>query len=323
MDFKFVNLLTNTYKIAIHSICFTKMNQQFLQINQHYAGKNIQGKRNYQEDDFGFDNSKPAGLLITLADGMGGHKGGATASSCTIQTFMRTYRAMSGKVAVCLGQSLQQANQQLVLETNKQPALAGMGCTFVGVVIKAGQLEWISIGDSPLWVYRAGRLYRLNADHSMKPILQEQVRRGDLTPKAAETHWNRNMLRSALTGTRLDLVDQSHEPFRLCSGDRVLLASDGIFTLSDLEISKILAQPLSAKKTVDLLLKAVQDKAKPTQDNTTALVVKIPNEVKAIPSASRRQTKILLPVAILIVLSLIFWAHLRIVDVTELIARFF
>jgi len=192
---------------------------------------------------------------------------------------MDSYHAVSGRAATRLYKALQQANFQLALKAQSKTELKGMGCTFVGVAIHDEQLEWISVGDSPLWLYSAGQLHRLNADHSMKPLLQEQVRRGKLSPEVLAIHPDRNMLLSALAGTKIELIDQSSTPIELYPDDRVLLASDGIFTLSDAEIGKILGKPLPAKKLVNELLKAVNKKGKHAQDNTTVLVVDISDEI--------------------------------------------
>jgi len=246
----------------------------FLINNEEFAGERIQGKRHYQEDDFGFDNSQPQDFLMVLADGMGGHKGGAFASDCAIKTFMNSYHAVSGRVAERLQQALQKTNQQLALEVQSKPKLKGMGCTLVGAALSEAQIEWVSVGDSPLWLYKkAGQLVRLNADHSMKPILKELVRLGEIMPGELATHPDRNMLRAAIVGGKIDLIDQSSAPLE--AGDRILLASDGILSLSETEIANILDQSLSAKALVKKLLVAVDNKGKRNQDNTTALVVKM------------------------------------------------
>jgi serine/threonine protein phosphatase PrpC len=156
--------------------------KQFLIHNKDYAGDKIQGQRIAQEDDFGFDNSRTSDFLMILADGMGGHQGGDYASRYAIKTFMEHYESTSGEVNKRLWRALHETNTQLGLEAKTQSKLKGMGCTLVGAVFNGKQLEWISVGDSPLWLYRAERLYRLNADHSMKPILQEMVQDGELTP---------------------------------------------------------------------------------------------------------------------------------------------
>jgi len=255
-----------------------RLTNEFLTIDKEYAGDFIQGGRNYQEDDFGFDNSRPFDFLMVLADGMGGHQGGAEASRCAIKSFMNAYHITKGSVAKRLQEALEITNQQVGIAAKSEPNLKGMGCTLVGVVFNGEQLEWISVGDSPLWLYNAGELRRLNADHSMKPILEEQVQRGDLTPKAARKHSLRNMLISAITGAPLKLIDQSS--IKCYPGDRILLASDGLFTLSEHKISQILSQSLPSNQFVKHLLLAVTKKRRTNQDNTTVLVLNIPNNTQ-------------------------------------------
>jgi protein phosphatase len=254
------------------------MTTPFLEPDKHYAGQRIQGKRNYQEDDFGFDNQIPSDFIMMVADGLGGHQGGAHASHCVVQSFLKHYRTSSGTVAQRLQKALEQANLQLAKDAEDNSKLYGMGCTLVAVVFHDHQIEWISVGDSPLWLYdsQVDQLHRLNLDHSMKVLLQERVHRGELTPAEAERHPERNLLFSALTaGNPIELVDTSPEPLTLLEGDRILLASDGIFTLSDEEIANILRGDLTAQQFVDELLMAVEAKNQRNQDNTTVLVVKI------------------------------------------------
>ena len=284
-----------------------RLAKQFLTIDEDYTGGRIQGERNSQEDDFGFDNSKANDFLLILADGMGGHEGGAVASSLAITTFMDAYHAISGNVTKRLRYALRKTNQQLALRKKPYPELKDMGCTLVGVALSDEQMGWISVGDSPLWLYNAGRLERLNADHSMQPVLQQLLQQSELTSEEVANHPNRNMLRSAVTGEKIELIDQPSIPLELYPGDCILLASDGIFTLSEAEIRKILQQQdLSAQQLVQKLLKAVQDKGKSNQDNTTVLVVKIPDtmEVVKAPKIWRWQTGILLS---LLTLVLMLW----------------
>jgi len=280
---------------------------QFLIPNQHFAGQRIQGKRDYQEDDFGLDNTQPQELLMVLADGMGGHQGGAHASSCAVQSFMDAYQLSSGNAAQRLKHALQHANQKIAAEVQIHPELQGMGCTLVGVVVTEEQIEWISVGDSPLWLYdNTGKLRRLNADHSMKPILKEQVRRGFLTAQEANWHPERNVLFSALTGNPIEMIDQPPVPTELFPGDCILLASDGLFTLSDTEIAHCLQKNNPALETVNELLEAIKDKGLWNQDNTTALFVKIPKEL---PNSKKKPKILISNLLLFTLLGILFWSH--------------
>ncbi len=246
-----------------------------MKLNKHYFGDRIQGDRSYQEDDFGFDNGHPGDFLMILADGMGGHKGGQLASERAIQAFMDAYYVTNGNATQRLRTSLLKANEQLMLEKEAELALESMGCTLVAVAISKNTVEWVSVGDSPLWLFRNNKLQRLNADHSMKPVLKAQVEKGELTAEQAKTHPERNMLRSALTGKDIELIDQGKQP--IFPGDRIVLTSDGILSLTTREIEQqLLVTNINAQQAVNGLLDAIVAKAKAGQDNTTILLANIP-----------------------------------------------
>jgi protein phosphatase len=279
-----------------------------MKLNKHYFGQRIQGDRSYQEDDFGFDSSHRDDFLMILADGMGGYEGGALASERTIQAFMDSYYVSSGDTTQRLKFSLKKANNQLALEKQSDTALENMGCTLVAVAISSTSIEWISVGDSPLWLLREGRLYRLNADHSMKPELQKQVDAGELTVEQMKTHPDRNMLRSALMGNDIELIDQATKV--LNPGDKILLASDGILSLTPTEIKDSLTQFSNAKQAVSDLLGIVERKARVGQDNTTALVVCIP-DTQHFTIAGKHDWRLVVFLTILLV-HLLFWIAVQI-----------
>ncbi|MCK7461533.1 MAG: protein phosphatase 2C domain-containing protein [Sphingobacterium sp.] len=132
----------------------------------------------------------------------------------------------------------------MALEVATDPDnLRGMGCTLLAVVLTAEGLYWISVGDSPLWLWRRGRLRRLNQDHAYRSVLAEQVSAGEISAVEAASHPDRNALISAVTGEDLELVDLSRQPCTLKPSDQILLASDGVLTLSEQEIAAVLKSP--------------------------------------------------------------------------------
>ena len=246
----------------------------------HFAEKADVGERSAQEDYSVFQVGPNGGeLLAILADGMGGHSGGQVASHTAVNAFQATFRAYpTGSVATKLGVSLNQANTELSNAVRDEGHLDGMGCTLVGAHFSEEGLQWISVGDSPLFLYRGGALRRLNADHSMAPVIEESVRRGSITRQDALSHPDRHALRSAVTGTDITLIDTSTTPVPLLQGDIVILASDGLLTLSDKEICSVIKGKLgsSARDLSHALISAVAAKKKPRQDNTTVQVVVAP-----------------------------------------------
>ena len=149
-----------------------------------------------------------------------------------------------------------------------------MGSTLLAVVVSQRGLEWVSIGDSPLWLFRDGHLVRINSDHSMAPVLADMVASGRITEDEMAEDSNRHMLRSAVMGDEISLIDISSQPRDLKKGDLLLLASDGIMTLGEKEIVNILQemQGASLEENAVALLKAVEDVALPNQDNATVLL---------------------------------------------------
>lgn len=241
------------------------------------------GKRSSQQDGFAISGPIRAEggeetLLLILADGMGGHAGGTHASQTAIKAFTQTFERAGGKTGDRLKSALLESNTRLASEIEANQGLAGMGSTLLGVVVFSDKLEWISVGDSILWHYKDGQLVRLNADHSMRPVLDLQIARGELTARQAAQHPQRNELRSALVGEDIELIDSSASPVSVNSGDCIILGSDGVLTLSEEEIKNILKERsvLDPKKITSRLLDAVEQKKAENQDNTTILVAAPP-----------------------------------------------
>src|SRR5207302_9979746 len=116
------------------------------------------------------------------------------------------------------------------------PALNGMGCTLVGTAFGPAGVEWVSVGDSPMFLVRRGEIFLLNEDHSLAPEIDKLAAAGRMTWEDAKADPRRHFLRSALNGADMDLIDRSHRPLALEPGDVVILASDGIHTLSEPDI---------------------------------------------------------------------------------------
>ena len=244
------------------------------------ASRKSQGGRPYQEDDCAIvrlhDEQGRDVLLAVLADGMGGHAGGAVASDVATRSFVETFRSNGAAVSERLQAALTAANESIAHRSDKEPGLMGMGCTLVGLIAGPERLDWISVGDSPLWLFSGGTLRRLNEDHSMTPLLQARVQRGEMTANAAAMHPSRNALRSAVVGEDIPLVDLAFMSLTPQPGDIVLLASDGLCSLQDAEIQQILKRSPDgdAEAIADGLIAAVDALGRSDQDNTTVVVLR-------------------------------------------------
>ena len=250
------------------------------ELDRCFAARQIPGKREYQEDDYGLLDGRDLGLdgsehsMLLVADGMGGHVGGATASGLLSKTFVEAYPQAAGPIVDRLQACLEAANEAIADAIAENPELDGMGSTLVAAVVSSEGLNWINVGDSPLWLFRKGTLERLNADHSMAPILADLVAKGGMTEEDAARDPRRHALRSAIMGDDIHLIDVSSHPVAVEKGDRLLLASDGLLTLSNQEIAAILQKTQDAplEDSAAALIQAVEAAEHPYQDNTTLLL---------------------------------------------------
>ena len=249
------------------------------------AARATTGARAGQEDAFRLwpaegvarPNGKDGGLLAVLADGMGGHTGGAVAGQTACSTFAEVFSAATTPYEARLQSALDASNEALAKGVEQNAALKGMGCTLIGAWMDEVGLRWTSVGDSLLLLYRFPDVMRLNADHSLGSFLDEQARQNRITFSEAKQHHNRNALRSALTGSKIDLVDLRGEPLELRAGDWILLASDGICSLEGDEIADVVYnfRESTPAQMADGLIAAVVKKAVAGQDNTTVVAVRV------------------------------------------------
>ncbi len=219
-----------------------------------------------------------AGAMLVLADGLGGHESGADASRIVVDTFRdagnkgRFDKAETRRQA--LRDALERANSEIGQGVDPAHGHRGMASTVVAAVVAHGELSWVSVGDSHLYVWRKGRLAKLNEDHSQAGIM---VRSGQYKPGDPELQAVKSVLVSALTGRKLDIVDLPQTTFKIEVDDVLILASDGLNTLDDNEIERIVTEvrPQGAVRLSTVLLETVRSRRAPRQDNTTVAVARV------------------------------------------------
>ncbi len=221
-------------------------------------GGQHQGARPYQEDSWALRTLADGSLLAVVADGMGGHAGGAVASKTVVDALLSTVEGGGS-----LADGLQAANNAVRNKAAGDANLTGMGSTLVAATLKGSEISWISVGDSPLYLVFAGKLDRLNADHSLAPHIDALVRRGVITTEEAAAHPGRHTLREAVMGEPLKLIDEGRR--RLVPGATLLLCSDGIESLAHERIAA--AASMSVRGLIDAVLAA----KRAHQDNVTVI----------------------------------------------------
>lgn len=204
----------------------------------------IIGKRETQQDALACFRVSNTQQLFVLADGMGGHQGGETASKIVIETFLHDFADFTDDElsANALYTTLEHANRAIEEKAFEQPMLQGMGTTLIAVLIdEQGQFDYISVGDSPLYQTDAGSLKRINANHAFAEQLQQMVADGLLSAAEAAQHPQRHAITSAVAGGQMAQIDQGSGSLQV--GERLVLASDGVQTLSHEQLTAIITQP--------------------------------------------------------------------------------
>ena len=244
-----------------------------------------QGGRDYQEDaivtDFPFGSDSG---VVVLADGMGGHAAGDVASKIVVTEVYSELKFQSANfheferdIPAMMTSAAAGANACVRDHVNQNPQTRGMGATLVSLVLVENRMFWMSIGDSPLYLLRGGKLRQLNEDHSMAPQIDFMVQSGLLDPEVAKNHPDRNCLTSVILGDRVAKSDCPTDPFGLEIGDIVVVSSDGLQYLEESVIQKILYK-YRRRKSAEIagyLLEAIEDLADVDQDNVSFAVIKL------------------------------------------------
>jgi len=244
-----------------------------------------QGRRDYQEDAIitDFPLGSEVGFAV-LADGMGGHAAGDIASKIVVTEVFSELKLQSGgqdafkeNVSTILLEAALAANDCVKGHVSSNPGTSGMGATLLAPVFIGDQLSWVSIGDSPLFLFRNNALRQLNEDHSLAPQIDLMVASGMLGAEAGASHPDRNCLTSVLIGDEIPRIDCPNTPTQLLDGDLLILASDGLQFLSNDQIEAVLqhSSDKSSQAISEILLNSLTELGDPEQDNISFSVIKV------------------------------------------------
>lgn len=234
------------------------------------AGTDVGMRRDENQDSFGvIRKSNVHGYFI--ADGMGGVHGGATASRLAISTLEQTLPARAHELSVpLLREVVQTINFSIFDAGAKDPSLAGMGTTLVGVVFTPTSSFCINVGDSRLYRVRGDSIVQLSEDHT---LVRELVRSGAIKPEEAETHPVSHMLTRSLGPLERVDADCFALGEMVKEGDILVLCSDGLYNfVNDPEILGVVKQN-SLDDANQILINLANQRG--GADNITVLVVAV------------------------------------------------
>jgi PPM family protein phosphatase len=216
--------------------------------------------------------------LFIVADGMGGHAGGETASALAIDSVESFILETFKWFAQCKGKEQDQvladfqsalghANGRILAEAAERPELHGMGTTLTLAYSLNDELFVAHVGDSRCYLCRQGILYRLTRDHT---LVEEMVRHGALAAEEAAHHRWRHVITNAVGGDSAEVKVEVHK-VHLEGGDRVLLCSDGLTEMvSEEEINRIIQSEAEPEQACRRLVTRANEAG--GKDNITVVV---------------------------------------------------
>jgi PPM family protein phosphatase len=228
-----------------------------------------------QRDD-NQDRYLAAPPVFAVADGMGGHVGGAAAAEAVVEA-LRSLTGSEATTVQAIRLALQRADGEI--RAFQGPDKAGAGTTVAGVALVDGgdgpQWAVFHVGDSRVYRWHEGKVEQLTTDHS---VVQELLDAGYISDESAATHPQRHIITRALgVGPRPE-ADVILVP--IVPGERFLACSDGLTgELSDERIAALLGTDevpdvLAAQLTAD-----AEDVG--ARDNVTVVVLHIPSPAQS------------------------------------------
>lgn len=202
--------------------------------------------------------------LWAVADGMGGYRGGETASRIAVEQLARD---VAGSMP--LAKSISRIHHYILTLARSDPGYESMGATVVAVKTDGKGYEIAWVGDSRAYLWDGGKLTRLTRDHSYVQLLVDS---GIISEADALHHPERHVITQALGAEEVEdvYVDTIQGVFH--ENEKILLCSDGLTNeVDDAQISSILQQPLSEQILVDRLIEAANQNG--GSDNISAILV--------------------------------------------------
>ena len=207
-------------------------------------------RRDHNEDSLLIDVD--LGLFV-VADGMGGHAGGATASRLAVETirgellearkeepslFGSGAEGEDNPLPDLLGQAVERSCAVIFQAAQAEPELSGMGTTVTAVLVDGRGAFVAHVGDSRAYLLRSGHIYQVTQDHS---LVAEQLRMGAISADEARNSRFKNIITRSVgfeQSVQVDLMGLELEP-----GDSIVVCCDGLSNMvEDREILALIEQ---------------------------------------------------------------------------------
>lgn len=265
-----------------------------------------QGGRSENQDFAGVAETT-LGTLIVVCDGMGGMKGGSTASKLAVTSILEYFQKADKQEnpSMLLVKAIQAANTAVWETGHDNPELQGMGTTVTALLVNDICATVAHVGDSRIYQIRKGKKVYRSFDHSM---VFEMVRKKVITEEQARLSAQSNIIMKAL-GIKPD-VEVSTQKLPYKKGDRFILCSDGFWgVMPESEFLDLVSMPNDIEKVLESscnTIEAVARKKGNDYDNLTAAIVEMNRDSKLQPKMNTTAKILIAILAILLAISVAF-----------------
>jgi PPM family protein phosphatase len=219
--------------------------------------------------------SDGGGMLLIVADGMGGHSGGALAAEVAVSSLCASFgkRDATLECSQFLRSALEIAHDAVVALGDQNGFGSRPRATCAVCMVRDGQASWAHVGDSRIYFARNGTVVARTRDHTpVETLLQE----GLISEEEIAGHPMRHYVEYCLGGVSERPLITTSEPVSLAAGDLLVVCSDGLWSgLSDEDIG---AGPGEEGKLPDWLTRMASRAVRggtPHSDNTTAVALRV------------------------------------------------
>jgi serine/threonine protein phosphatase PrpC len=205
-----------------------------------------------------------------LADGLGGHHGGATASRVALDSMLASFQEDSTVSPEALTAHIDRANQAILERQQSEPELQSMRTTVVALLASPEAAVWAHVGDSRLYRFY-GKTCERTKDHSVPQRLADA---GEIKEDQIRFHEDRSRLLRSLGSREKAGAEVAQAERAPRAGDAFLLASDGFWEwLTEAEMAEDLRSSFGSKEWLGKMEARIQARADEGHDNYSAIGV--------------------------------------------------
>ena len=223
----------------------------------------VAGRRKGNQDAVYIGRLADGREIMVVADGMGGHQGGETASRQALATVIE--RLQDGR---SLSDAIVDANEAVLRQAREKPELSGMGTTMVVMLRSGDRYQIANVGDSRAYRIDATGIEQVTSDHS---FVAEAMGSGKMTAEEIKrSRWRNALTRAVGTEERLEV--DVFGPFDVNEPHSVLLCSDGLHgVIAEEDICRTVHDTSDAAIAAQLLVELAYGSG--SKDNITAALV--------------------------------------------------